>query len=143
VAGPAARPALPLPSVLASGDWASYGTIRLPEEAAINIKNRSYAICSAEPLPPGECSIVFDFTYDGGGPGKGGTGTLRVNGKTVGEGRVDRTVPVYFSTDDTLDVGEDWGTPLSEAYAPPFVFTGKVKVFTGKIKKVTVQGKAS
>ena len=89
----------------------------------------------AEPLPQGECTIVFDFAYDGGGPGKGGTGTLSVNGETVAEGRIDKTVPVYFSTDDTFDVGEDWGTPMSDAYEPPFAFTGK-------IKKVTVQAKS-
>jgi arylsulfatase len=93
-----------------------------------------YAITSAEPLPKGECTIVFDFAYDGG-PGKGGTGTLRVNDRTVGEGRIDKTVPVYFSTDDTFDVGEDWGTPISDTYEPPFTFTGK-------IKKATVQAKS-
>ena len=43
--------------------------------------------------------------------GKGGTGTLSVNGKKVAEGRIEKTVPVVFSTDDTFDVGEDWGTP--------------------------------
>ena len=52
--------------------------------------------------------------------------------KTVAEGRIDKTVPVYFSTDDTFDVGEDWGTPMSDSYDTPFAFTGK-------IKKVTVQ----
>ena len=44
-------------------------------------------------------------------------------------------MPVYFSTDDTFDVGEDWGTPMSDIYEPPFTFTGK-------IKKVTVHAKA-
>ena len=54
-----------------------------------------------------DCTIRFDFAYDGGGKGRGGTGTLSVNGKDVAEGRIDKTVPVYFSTDDTFDVGED------------------------------------
>jgi hypothetical protein len=44
-------------------------------------------------------------------------------------------VPVYFSTDDTFDVGEDWGTPTSDIYERPFTFSGK-------IKKVTVHAKA-
>jgi hypothetical protein len=74
-----------------------------------------------------------DFAYDdGGGPGKGGTGTLRLHGEAVGEGRIDKTVPVYFSTDDTFDVGEDWGTPISSAYEPPFRFTGTLKTVTIK-----------
>ena len=91
-----------------------------------------YTIASSEPLPKGECTIRFDFVYDGGGAGKGGTGTLSVNGERFAEGRIDKTVPVYFSTDDTFDVGEDWGTPVSPAYQPPFPFTAT-------LKKVTVQ----
>ncbi len=94
-----------------------------------------YTITASEPLPPGECTIVFDFAYDGGGAGKGGTGTLSVNDKTVAEGRIDKTVPVYFSTDDTFDVGEDWGTPMSDTYEPPFAFTGN-------LTKVTVHAKS-
>jgi hypothetical protein len=35
--------------------------------------------------------VKFDFTYDGGGPGKGGLGTLFVNGEKVGEGRIENT----------------------------------------------------
>ena len=52
--------------------------------------------------------------------------------KTVAEGRLEKTVPIHFSTDDTFDVGEDWGTPVSSTYTPPFTFTGTQK-------KVTVQ----
>jgi hypothetical protein len=167
---------------LVSGNTASFtpGTVRLPEEAIIDIKNRSfsivaevenpdgeaegilvtlggetggfaflvldrkptficswlglekYTIASSDPLPRGSSTIRFDFAYDGGGPGKGGTGTLSVNEKTVAEGRLEKTVPIHFSTDDTFDVGEDWGTPVSSTYTPPFTFTGT-------LKKVTVQ----
>ena len=76
----------------------------------------------------------FDFAYDGGGAGKGGTGTLSVNGKKVGEGRIEKTVPVQFSTDDTFDVGEDWGTPVSPTYKPPLKFTGTLKQVTVEVK---------
>ena len=85
---------------------------------------------SSEPLPKGKCTIRFDFAYDGGGMGKGGTGTLSVNGKKVGEGRIEKTVPIIFSTDDTFDVGEDWGTPVSPTYELPFKFTGILKRVT-------------
>jgi arylsulfatase len=91
-----------------------------------------YTISSSEPLPKGTSTVRFDFAYDGGGAGKGGTGTLTINGKKVGEGRFAKTVPVQFSTDDTFDVGEDWGTPVSSTYKPPFTFTGV-------LKKVTVE----
>ena len=93
-----------------------------------------YTITSSEPLPKGKCTIRFDFAYDGGGKGKGGTGTLSVNGKKVGEGRIAKTVPIYFSTDDTFDVGEDWGTPVSPTYKPPFKFTGTLKKVTVEVR---------
>ena len=66
--------------------------------------------------------------------GKGGTGTLSVNDKQLAEGRIDKTVPVVFSTDDTFDVGADWGTPVSPTYKPRFRFTGD-------LRKVTVEAK--
>ncbi len=93
-----------------------------------------YTITSSEPLPTGKCAVRFDFAYDGGGKGKGGTGTLSVNGKKVGEGRIEKTVPVQFSTDDTFDVGEDWGTPVSPTYALPSKFTGKQERVTVEVK---------
>ena len=77
--------------------------------------------------PRGRQPSGSDFAYDGGGPGKGGTGTLRLDGHAVGTGRIDKTVPIYFSTDDTFDVGEDWGTPISPAYKALFRFTGTLK----------------
>jgi hypothetical protein len=57
-----------------------------------------------------------------------------VNGKNVGEGRIAKTVPVIFSTDDTFDVGEDWGTPVSPTYQCPFKFTGTLKKVTVEVK---------
>ena len=40
-----------------------------------------------EALAPGKHTIVFDFTYDGPGFGKGGTGVLTVDGKEVASRR--------------------------------------------------------
>ena len=76
---------------------------------------------------PGKHRIVFDFRYDGGGIGKGGTGVITVDGKQVGQGRIERTVPVRFSLDETLDIGEDTGTPVSESLDVPFKFTGQIE----------------
>ena len=36
----------------------------------------------------------------------------------VGEGRVDATVPMLFSADETTDVGSDSGTPVSDDHGP-------------------------
>jgi arylsulfatase len=87
-----------------------------------------YRIAGKEKLTAGKHTVVFDFKYDGGGIGKGGTGTLTVDGKAVAEGKVERTLPFRLQGDETLDCGEDTGTPVSEEYAErmPFHFTGKL-----------------
>ena len=55
--------------------------------------------------------MVFD--YDGGGPGRGGTVTVEVAGQPVAEGRLERTVSLVFSLDETCDVGHDSGSAVS------------------------------
>ena len=69
-------------------------------------------------LPAGEHQVRMEFAYDGGGLGKGGAVTLYVDGEQVGEGRVDGTVPMLFSADETTDVGSDTATPVSDDYGP-------------------------
>ena len=69
----------------------------------------------------------MEFSYDGGGLGKGGDVELYVDGDQVGEGRVDGTVPMLFSADETCDVGADSATPVSHDYGPrDSEFTGEV-----------------
>jgi arylsulfatase len=68
------------------------------------------------PIPVGEHQVRMEFTYDGGGLGKGGDVALFVDGDPVAEGRVDATVPVVFSADETADVGSDTATPVSDDY---------------------------
>ena len=53
--------------------------------------------------------------------------TISVDDKPVAEGRIERTIPFRISLDETLDIGEDTGTPVSEDYKVPFDFTGKLK----------------
>ncbi len=69
----------------------------------------------------------MEFAYDGGGLGKGGTVALFVDGTKVGEGRMDATVPMVFSADETCDLGEDTGSQVSSDYtAEQSRFTGNV-----------------
>ncbi len=81
-----------------------------------------------EALSSGDHQVRFEFTYDGGGLGKGGDVALYVDGTQVGEGRVDATVPMVFSADETADVGTDSATPVTDDLGPKEVgFTGRVK----------------
>jgi hypothetical protein len=91
-----------------------------------------YMIAAPDRLPPGNHTILVDFTYDGAGLGKAGTAKLMVDGQQVAQGRIERTIPFRISADETLDIGEDTGTPVSEDYRVPFKFTGD-------LKKVVVQ----
>ena len=42
-------------------------------------------------------------------------------------GRIERTLPFRLSLAETLDCGEDTGTPITEDYQVPFKFTGEIK----------------
>ncbi len=101
-----------------------------------NLDQHRYRIASDAKLTPGKHTILFEFKYDGGGLGKGATGVLSVDGKKVVEGRIERTVPIRFSLDETFDVGEDTGTPVAEDYADrmPFRFNGELKKLTVELK---------
>jgi arylsulfatase len=93
-----------------------------------------YYVTGKEKLAPGAHTIVYDFKYDGGGLGKGGLGTLQVDGRTVATGRIERTLAFRLSLDETLDCGEDTGTPVSENYHTPFKFAGDLKKVTVSLK---------
>ena len=70
----------------------------------------------------------MEFTYDGGGLGKGGAVKLFVDGERSAKGRVDGTVPMLFSADETSDLASDTASPVSDDYTPEeSTFTGTVK----------------
>ena len=74
----------------------------------------------------------MEFKYDGGGLAKGGNALLYVDGKKVGEGRVEMTVPMVFSADETCDVGKGTGSPVSPDYDP------KDNEFNGEVNWVQI-----
>jgi arylsulfatase A-like enzyme len=80
-----------------------------------------------QPIPAGHHQVRMEFKYDGGGLAKGGGITLYVDGKQVGQGRVEQTVPMAFSGDETCDVGKEAGSPVSPDYGPEGnAFSGEV-----------------
>jgi arylsulfatase len=85
------------------------------------------------PLTSGPHIVEFHFAYDGGGVGKGGTGTIVVDGEEVATGRIDRTTPFRFSMDETLDIGIDRSTPVTDEYG-----AGRVNAYGGTISAVRV-----
>ena len=81
-------------------------------------------------IAPGRPVVSLDFNYDGGGVGKGGQATLTVDGEKVASEHLPQTITYRMSLDETLDIGEDTGTPISEAYKVPFKFTDKLDKIT-------------
>lgn len=85
-------------------------------------------------LTPGKHSIVFDFTYDGPGYGKGGKGVLSVDGVTVAERSIPHTIPFLLTVDESFDVGVDTRSPVDDNdYQLPFRFTGTIDKLTVKV----------
>ena len=86
-----------------------------------------------KPLKPGKHTLVFDFKYDGPGPGKGGTGVFTVDGKELAKKTIAHTVPLLMTVDETFDVGLDTGTGVDDSYTLPFRFTGTIDKLTFKL----------
>ena len=78
---------------------------------------QEFVTAATEPLPAGSHQVRAEFAYDGGGLAKGGDVTLYYDGRAVGSGRVDLTQPLIFSADETTDIGDDYGMPVSADYA--------------------------
>jgi arylsulfatase len=116
------------------GGWSLYLKGGKPAYTYNWLGLKRYTVVSSEAAPAGKAIIAYEFSYDGGGTGKGGLGRLFINGKKVGEGRIDQTQCCAFSADEGADVGMDGGTPVTEDYTVPFKFGGK-------IARVTVDAK--
>lgn len=89
---------------------------------------------ASAPLTPGKHSVAFEFTYDGPGLAKGGTGVLKVDGAEAETKKIPRTTPFTMPFDETFDVGVDTRTGVNNAdYRPPFRFTGTIDKLTFKV----------
>ena len=116
------------------GGWSLHVKDGIPAYEYNFLGMTHYKVAADKPLTPGKPTVRFDFAYDGGGLGKGGTGTLFIDDEKMAEGRIEHTQPMMFSADETADIGIDLGTPVVEA-----IGAEQVSKFTGKINKVTVE----
>ncbi len=118
------------------GGWSLYVKDGRPAYTYNWLGLQRYTVAATQSLPAGKTTIRYEFSYDGGGLGKGGKGTIFVNGRQVATGRIERTQCCFFSADEGTDVGADEGTPVTEAYKPPFKFTAKISKVTVELKDV-------
>lgn len=94
---------------------------------------RQFVVTATEQLPAGTHQVRMEFAYDGGGLAKGGNVTLFIDGKPVGEGRIEQTAPMVFSADETSDVGVKRGSPMTSDMPP-----GKSQ-FGGTVDAVVIE----
>jgi hypothetical protein len=110
------------------GGWSLYLLGGVPTYHYNALQLARWTVAGTEPLPAGTHQVRMELAYDGGGMAKGGDVTLFVDGTQVGAGRLDATVPLIFSGDETLDVGADLASPVSPDYeAADSAFTGTVR----------------
>jgi arylsulfatase len=115
------------------GGWSLYMKAGRPHHVYNFGGLQRTTVSSPQALAPGRHTLRYEFAYDGGAPGSGGTAQLLVDGERVGEARVPRTMPFLYSGDEGVDVGMDNETPVTEEYAE-----GNNR-FTGRILKVSVE----
>ena len=116
------------------GGWALYTKNGVVAYEYNFLGMERYTVASTEKLKPGKNVIKMEFTYDGGGPGKGGLAVIFVNGEKVGEGQIERTQAAIFSADETADVGIDLATPVVET-----IGAEARSKFNGRIPKLVVE----
>ncbi len=116
----------------AFGGWTLYAKDGKPAYCYNLFGLQLFKVSGEEAIPNGTHQVRMEFAYDGGGLAKGGNVTLYLDGKEIGEGRVDATVPMLFSADETTDLGSDSATPVTDD-----IEAGKTE-FTGRVNWVEI-----
>lgn len=114
------------------GGGSPYGSKRKPIYVYNFFGMKRYVTEGAAAIPPGTHQVPLEFANDGGGVAKGGTVSLFIDGEKSGQGRVDQTGPMIFSADETLDIGDDFGAPVT----PDFPANGRK--FSGEVSWVEI-----
>jgi arylsulfatase A-like enzyme len=112
--------------------WSLYAKNGKPRYCYNLLGLQRFTIGADAAIPTGTHQVRMEFAYDGGGLAKGGAVTLYVDGEQVGKGRVEGTVPMVFSADETADIGRDTASPVSDDYA------GETSIFTGTVNWVQI-----
>ena len=107
--------------------WSLYLNGGLPTYCYNLLGLNRVKVAGTDPVPAGTHQVRVEFAYDGGGLAKGGNLSLYVDGNQVATGRLEATVPMIYSGDETCDIGADSASPVSDDYGPTNNrFTGTV-----------------
>jgi len=109
------------------GGWSFYADGGLLKFAYNFLGLQMFIVATAAQLPAGNHQLRAEFAYDGGGPARGGTLTLYIDGQAAGSGRIEATQPIVYSADETTDVGLSTGTPVTTDPGARTGFTGSIQ----------------
>src|SRR5712675_160642 len=119
------------------GRWGGWGLYLLNGKPVFNYNMlilAQYRWEGPDAVTPGKHTIVFDYTYDGPGPAKGGSGVLKVDGNVVATVKQANSIAFLQIADETFDVGMDTRSSVNEKdYQVPFAFNGKIDKLTVKL----------
>jgi arylsulfatase A-like enzyme/uncharacterized membrane protein len=99
----------------------------------------TYKQTSTKPIPKGDVKVKMLFEIDKPVPGSGGNVTLWANDEQIGEGRMDKSISLIFTTYAGMDIGRDNGGVVDLAYEDraPYAFTGTIKNVVVDLAPVT------
>ncbi|MEI7898672.1 MAG: arylsulfatase [bacterium] len=110
-----------------TGGWSLYAKDGKPKYCYNFLGLKQTIVEGTQKIPKGKHQVRMEFAYNGPGLGKGGTISLFIDGKSVGQGKVEMTQPFAYSADETADVGMEAGSPVSSDYgAHDNAFNGEV-----------------
>jgi hypothetical protein len=116
------------------GRWGGWGLYLLNGKPVFNYNMlilAQYRWEGTDVLTPGKHTIMFDYTYDGPGIAKGGSGELKVDGTVVATGKQANSIAFLQVSDETFDIGVDTRTEINaKDYQVPFAFDGKIDKLT-------------
>ena len=90
------------------------------------LRPRSFTVAAEEGVAAGDHQARREFADDGGGLGKGATIRLDLDGRQIGEGRVEASVPLILSMDEPTDIAQDSASPVSDDHGRDGRFDGTV-----------------
>src|SRR5690606_27603061 len=107
--------------------------------AGANQPSRIYRVEGGERVPEGAATVRYDFASEG--PGRGGLMRISINGREVGQGRIEQTVIRLVEMSDMLDIGFDGATPVTDDYEDEGYFAGEIRKLTIHMPAAAAGGK--
>lgn len=114
--------------IVASGSRAGGFTLYIQDQRLIYERNvmgmNREIITSSERVPEGRVELMYELLRNQADAKDGDRGRLYIDGRLVGEARLSSGRAITFGG---IDVGQNFPSPVSSAYQPPFKFTGTLE----------------